>query len=337
MTSPSVGTVSDQISPSDSSTSSTRPVSVSGEQYVLTTEDDGVGLEAVITQRAAALRVFSAAGQHYFEPYDEDTVSPLGDGLILVPWPNRIAQGRWNLDEQVQQLDITEPKTGNAIHGLLRNTAYTVTDQGDDFVELQATVFPQHGYPFLLDTSVRYELVPQHQDDSAPWGLVVTHTVSYRGEGRAPVAIGAHPYVRVAEEPTSDLILKTSAESVYVTDERKIPTEKIPVSGQYDLRDGRQVGQLSLDHGFGDLSLAESGRYEHVLEAQNGETVTVWGDHNFAYVQIFTPDNFPTGVGKAVAIEPMTAPADAFNTGEGLTWLENGQVWVAQWGIQPGQ
>ncbi|WP_344788067.1 hypothetical protein [Arthrobacter ramosus] len=29
----------------------------------------------------------------------------------------------------------------------------------------------------------------------------------------------------------------------------------------------------------------------------------------------------------AVTVEPTTAPADAFNRGEGLRWLEPGEVW----------
>jgi aldose 1-epimerase len=35
-----------------------------------------------------------------------------------------------------------------------------------------------------------------------------------------------------------------------------------------------------------------------------------------------------------VAIEPMTAPADSLNTGEGLRWLEPGEEWIAAWGIR---
>ncbi len=30
----------------------------------------------------------------------------------------------------------------------------------------------------------------------------------------------------------------------------------------------------------------------------------------------------------------MTAPPDAFNSGEGLRWLEPGDIWEARWGIR---
>ena len=35
----------------------------------------------------------------------------------------------------------------------------------------------------------------------------------------------------------------------------------------------------------------------------------------------------------AVAIEPMTAPADALNSGVGLRRLNPGETWTLEWGI----
>jgi aldose 1-epimerase len=58
------------------------------------------------------------------------------------------------------------------------------------------------------------------------------------------------------------------------------------------------------------------------------------------YVHVFTPPEFPGAAadgrspGQAVAIEPMTAPADAFNSGAGLRWLESGESWTVRWGIR---
>jgi aldose 1-epimerase len=37
----------------------------------------------------------------------------------------------------------------------------------------------------------------------------------------------------------------------------------------------------------------------------------------------------------ALAVEPMTAPANALNTGEGVRWLEPEETWTVQWGIRP--
>jgi aldose 1-epimerase len=35
-----------------------------------------------------------------------------------------------------------------------------------------------------------------------------------------------------------------------------------------------------------------------------------------------------------LALEPQTCPANAFNSGEDLIWLESGQTWSASWGVR---
>jgi aldose 1-epimerase len=62
----------------------------------------------------------------------------------------------------------------------------------------------------------------------------------------------------------------------------------------------------------------------------------LWGDESFTYVQVFTSRKLatrPAGAA-ALAVEPMTAPANALNTGRGLRWLEPGETWKAEWGIR---
>ena len=79
----------------------------------------------------------------------------MGCGIVLVPWPNRIAGGGGpTRREAAAGHHRCRPR--HAIHGLLRNTAYTVDRARDDAVTLAATVYPQHGYPFILDTEVDY-------------------------------------------------------------------------------------------------------------------------------------------------------------------------------------
>ena len=109
----------------------------------------------------------------------------------------------------------------------------------------------------------------------------------------------------------------------------------------FDLRAGRPVGELDIDSGYGGVGI-HNGTVVHTVTAPDGSRTEVWGDQNFRYAQVYTPRNFPrsTGTtanpapGQAVAIEPMTAPANAFNTGEGLRWLEPGETWRLQWGVR---
>ncbi len=284
---------------------------------------------AVITQLAAGLRSLSVDGVELTPSYPETTIAPLGAGIVLVPWPNRVRDGAWQLNGKPQQLDITEVRYGNASHGLLRNTAYQVAAQDAASVTLTAAVHPQHGYPFLLDTSVRYELV----DD----GLQVTHQIANQTDVAAPVALGTHPFLQIGDVPSEQLTLTVHAASRYEVDERKIPAGQVPVDGDYDLRSGRLVGELNLDATFGDVTTRDG--VAATLAAPDGRTVSLLMDDSFPYVQVFTPREYPlpSGAGLAVAVEPMTAPGNAFNSGDGLRWLAPGETWTAVWGIRYGE
>jgi aldose 1-epimerase len=60
----------------------------------------------------------------------------------------------------------------------------------------------------------------------------------------------------------------------------------------------------------------------------------LWYDAAFGYVQVFTHENLGGGP-PAIAVEPMTCPANAFNTGIGLLVLKPGGAWTGAWGITP--
>src|ERR1700742_2640871 len=100
-----------------------------GEQYELTLLAAGRSLRAVITEVAAAIRHLSIDGVELTAGYEDDVLPPFGSGIVLVPWPNRVRDGRWTYHGQTMQLDITEPARGNALHGLLRHTPYQLVER----------------------------------------------------------------------------------------------------------------------------------------------------------------------------------------------------------------
>ncbi len=299
-----------------------------GEQYNLMLNAGGHELRATITQVAAGIRELTVDGIDLTEPFPRDMTPPSGCGIVLVPWPNRVKDGAWQHNGESRQLALTEPANGNAIHGLLRYRPYELIDRGAATVTLGAAVFPELGYPFLLDTRVAYSLRPD--------GLDVEHTIVNVGQTDAPVAIGAHPYLRIGDVPTGELSLRLNAATHLDVDERMNVIGEHPVEGtSLDLRNGRRVSDLHLDDGFADVAF-EDGRAAHTLEAPDGRTVTLWADPNFGYVQVYTSRAFrtPTVSDVAIAVEPMTAPANALNTGRGLRWLAPGESWSARWGIE---
>ncbi|MGO4692013.1 aldose 1-epimerase family protein [Glaciibacter sp. 2TAF33] len=298
-----------------------------GTQHELTLATPSGQASATITEVGAGLRSYSIGGIELVESFPADSTPPKGAGIVLVPWPNRIRDGRWSYGGAVQQLALTEPAKGNASHGLLRHFPYREAARTAGSVTLEAPVFPQPGYPFQLDTSVAYSLTAD--------GLDVTHRLRNLGPTDAPVAVGAHPYLRIGDVPSGDLLLTVAASTHIDVDERMNAVGESSVDGTpLDLRGGRRVGELDLDDGFGGTQPGVT--VEHSLAAPDGRRLILWGDEQMRYVQVFTPRAFPGtgGPHQAVAIEPMTAPADAFNSGKGLRWLAPDTEWTVRWGIR---
>jgi aldose 1-epimerase len=80
----------------------------------------------------------------------------------------------------------------------------------------------------------------------------------------------------------------------------------------------------------GDRKLDETIRLD-TPRVRVGERV-LWFEEPFRYVQLFTGDH-PHVERRGLAVEPMTCPANAFRTGEGLIRLEPGERFRARWGI----
>lgn len=284
--------------------------------------------EAVVVGLAGALRTYRVAGEDFTEPYGEDETPPAGNGIQMTPWPNRVADARWALDGQTQQLDVTEPSRGHASHGLLRNTQLMLQSKTGTGVVLRGEIHPQHGWPFRMTHRVSYAL----EECGA---LTVSQTLTNHSARPAPAALGNHPFLRVGDVPSDELTLTVDAGRWIEADERLIPVAARDAAGtDMDFRQGRRVGADPLDVCLTGLTPGEGGRHEARLMAPDGRTLTLWSDPVFAYTHVFVTDRLP-GRDTAVAVEPMTAPADALNSGEGLHWLEPGQSLTGSWGLIP--
>lgn len=297
-----------------------------GHQYALHHDGAHGPVEAVITSVAAALRLLTVDGHDLVQGFDESVSPPFGCGIVLVPWPNRVRDGRWVHEGTALQLDLTEVDRTNAIHGLLRNTPYQLVEKSDDAVTLGAAVVPQHGYPFHLWTTVEYRLTGN--------GITVTHAVTNLGDRPAPYAVGTHPFIRVGAHPVDELTISARTVEHVMVDDRLNPVGFEPAVGEWDLRDGRPVGELALDDAFR-VEPDDDGIVRTVLTAADGTETEVWQNGDWQWLQLFITRSFPTADGPvtAIAVEPMTAPADALNSGLGVRWIEPGASWSGSWGI----
>ncbi|KUJ65575.1 hypothetical protein ACZ90_46560 [Streptomyces albus subsp. albus] len=253
-----------------------------------------------------------------------------GRGQILVPWPNRVSGGRYRWGGEDLQLPLSEPEHGNAIHGLLRWTSWQVTESGGPRVALQTSLWPQPGYPFHLRVRADYAL--------GDAGLEVTVT-TWNGSGNiAPYGVGQHPYLTIGTATVDEALLTVPAETWLRTDESGLPVAEEPVSGTpYDFRTARAIGGERLDTPFGSLQRDARGRTVVRLAHPSGDHGTdLWLGEGTNYLQIYTGDTLPEPERhRAVAIEPMSCPPNAFATGASVVSLEPGEQHTMRWGISP--
>ena len=297
-------------------------MALTGQQFPIASGD----AHATIVEVGAGLRRYKARGRDVTVPYDEGQVPPKGCGAVLVPWPNRIRGGRYRFDGTEQQLALTEPAKGNASHGLGRWVRWTPVRHEASAVTLALDVVPQPGWPFELHVEVTYSL-------DAAGHLTVSAAASNTGERRLPFGAGFHPYLDIAGASISRVAVKLDAAQRLITDDASIPIGRQAVSGTpYDLRRGRKLGELRLDDGYTQLAADGAGRSWVEVTAARRRT-RLWADAAFPYLQVFTAELLTGGRG-GVAIEPMTCPADAFNSGDGLIVLEPGASWRGSWGIE---
>jgi aldose 1-epimerase len=295
------------------------PMPPTGEQFEIVSG----AVRATVTEVGAGLRTFTVDGRAYVETFEETARPALGAGNVLVPWPNRTAAGMWTWNGQRQQLALSEPAAGNAIHGLLRHTFYRPGERTAGAITLHALLASQPGWPVPLATSVRYAVGPD--------GLRVTHTVRNVGAAAVPFGVGAHPYLRAGDSATDDCVL-TLAATTSLPLEGGLPTGPARPDDDLDFRAGRALRGVQLDHAFGGCEVTD-GRVRHRLTGPDGG-VELWADPDFGWVQVFTPAEFP-GRGRAVAVEPMTCPPDALNSGIGLLTVAPGESWSGSWGLTP--
>jgi aldose 1-epimerase len=143
-----------------------------------------------------------------------------------------------------------------------------------------------------------------------------------------------HPYLSVGTETVDPVVLRVPAHSVLRSDERSLPIGSMPVAGtDYDFREPRAIGATVLDNAFTDLERDDDGLARVELRAPDGATRTLWVDDTYTYVMVFSGDPLPDVARRALAVEPMTCPPNAFRSGDSLIRLEPGATHTSAWGI----
>ncbi len=298
----------------------------SGEQHVLRHGRQ----TAVVTEVGATLRHYSVDELDVVDGFAVDEPSADGRGQVLAPWPNRLDDGRYRFQDRDAQAALDEPDRRNAIHGLVRWLPWTARSRTEAAIDMECLLHPQPGYPWQIELKVRYVL-----DGS---GLTVSSLVTNASNIPAPFGIGFHPYLTVGAAIEHATLLIPATRRL-VSDERGLPIEEAPIAGtDFDFTEPATIGEMQLDTGYKDLVRGADGLARAEVTAPGGgRSVTIWVDDWFSYLMVFTGDTVDPATRRrcSVAIEPMTCPPNALNTGRDVIVIEPGHDVGGRWGVIP--
>jgi aldose 1-epimerase len=282
----------------------------------------------VAVERGGGLRALTMAGRPVVDGYAADEPTPGAAGDILAPWPGRIEGARYEFGDRSHALDPTPGEHGAAHHGLVRARPWRLLGRTDASVRLSVELAEEAGYPFPLSLAVEWALTPD--------GLVATHEVRNLGHAPCPFALGAHPYLGGPTGRVDDLHLTLPAAEVLVPDAHGIPRRAAPVEElDLDFRAGAAIGSRPIDHTFGRLTTDPAGRGALQVRDPGGFTIELWWEAPFRHVHLFTSDSLDAPRRRrSLAVEPCTAPPNAFRSGRDLIVLAPGESRRMRWGIR---
>lgn len=294
-------------------------------------EISGGGYTAEVVAVGGSLRSLRFQGRDLIVPFAGDALRPALRGAILAPWPNRLADGRYSFGGTEHQLPLSEPETGNAAHGLVAWQRFVPTQHSRGRVVMTTVIEPRSGYPWRVRIEAEFEVSSD--------GLSQRLTATNLSAEPTPVVLGAHPYVLAGPAVPGGVdawMLELPAESVLlVSEDRLLPERSVQVNhpdgAEFDFRVPRRIGSTVLNHAFSALTPSAAGEVVIGLTGPSGR-VELRLDQSVPWVQLYSADGLPADERRhALAVEPMTGPPDAFNSGTDLRVLGPGEQTSLRW------
>lgn len=220
-------------------------------------------------------------------PGIEDPISAVF-GSILAPWPNRLDAGTFELAGRKHNFGPLD-QDSNLNHGLLLRTPLSFDVAGSEITFQHR--FSASDFGFEIDFRFGYRLTNQ--------GFEAWASAANLGQANAPFAVGFHPYFKIPGLSK----LTASVTRAFQTNSRMLPVSATSIAGLVLELPKTQ----DLDNGYygeGWSLRLEGEEFGFEITQQNL-------DHLMLYRP--NPSLFEDG-SEGIAIEPQSAPANAFNT-----------------------
>lgn len=236
---------------------------------------------------------------------------------LLMPFPDRVADGRYSFGGREYQLGQNFPGETASIHGFMETAAFELknTFSGPKGLILELEhCYDGHrgGYPWPFTIRLIMQFAPFS-------GFSVKTVVENTGKETMPLGLGWHHYFRTGSRP-DELMLQFMADSLIELDGGHLPTGK--ETENRDFNRLSPIGQRELAHCYS-LLPSDLRAETLIFDREQDLRISAWqdtGPGKFNYLQLYIPP-----ARTSIAVEPLTCPPDAFNTGKGLINLKAGE------------
>jgi aldose 1-epimerase len=208
----------------------------------------------------------------------------------LVPYSNRIRQGRFHFAGRDYTLAPNFDPSPHTIHGHGWQRAWQVAAQDKDSLTL-AYRHDGSDWPQPYRAEQRFVL--------ADGSLSVTLAVTNEGDGPMPAGLGLHPYF----PRTPDCRLTAPVSQLWATDDEVMPTALVAPPPGADPGAGLTPATVALDNGFTGFA----GRAV-IAWPERGASLTLEGDAALAFLVVYTPPG-----ADFFCVEPVSHCTDAVN------------------------
>jgi aldose 1-epimerase len=155
----------------------------------------------------------------------------------LVPWSNRIRDGRFVFGPRSVSLPSSRPQDRHALHGHGFQTAWTVTSAGPAEAVLEYRHAPG-AWPWAYRAAHRIFLTPT--------SLELELTLSNESDAAMPAGLGWHPYF----PRTAGTTLTARVTGLWQTDAEVLPVACVAPTPDGDPGRGLLVDRVALDNAF---------------------------------------------------------------------------------------
>lgn len=193
----------------------------------------------------------------------------------LVPFSNRIANGRLVFDGQEFTLEQNWPGVRHPMHGEGWARVWDVVRRDRNAAELVHEHDGSKGWPFRYRARLSFRLDGD--------GLIVNMAVENLERRAAPAGMGLHPFF--TRDADSELAFRAAA--VWVGDEDVLPTKRVVVPPEWDYSRSRKV-EPGLDNCFEDWE-----QRAVITWPGRGYRLELQATPPFGHAVVYTPANRP--------------------------------------------